>query len=90
MLRPLDVRCFPPLLLNLIGRRLPPFMEVLTRYFASILFNSASRVRLTPKTHLSIYIFFFPIWLQLRFAFFGLWAYKFRAIFPAFYSKNRL
>ena len=58
MPRLLDVRCFLPLLLNLTGWRLLPFIKVLTGYPASILFNSASRTRLTPKTHLFTFFFY--------------------------------
>ena len=58
-------------MLNLTGRRLLLFIEVLTKYFTSILFYLASRVRLISKTYLSIYIFL-PIWLRLRFALFKL------------------
>src|SRR5580692_5452174 len=59
MPRLLNIRYFLPLLLNLTGRRLPPLIEVLTGYSASVFFNLALYVRLIPKTHLSIYIFFF-------------------------------
>jgi hypothetical protein len=41
----------------LVVRRFPPFIEVLTRHPASVLFNLALRVRLIPKTYLSIHIF---------------------------------
>jgi len=89
MPRPLDIRRLPPLLLNLIGRRLSPFTEVLTRRPANVLFNLASRIRLTPKTHLSTYIFsqfscsYASLSLDYRLISLGLF-------FLPFYSKNCL
>ena len=66
MPRSLDIRYFPPLLPSLIGQRLPPFIEVLTRRPTSVLSNLALHIRLIPKTHLSTYIFL-SIWLWLCF-----------------------
>jgi hypothetical protein len=56
MPRLLDVRYLLLLLLNFTGRRLLPFIKILTRYPASVLLNSALCVRLISKIYLFIYI----------------------------------